>query len=273
MEILDVLKKLDFTEYEAKAYLALLSNSPATGYAVAKHSGVPRSKIYEVLDNLTARGDVLVSHGNPPLYRALPAKELVAARKAKAEENFLAAEQSLEQFENSAGDQENIWNIVGHDTILQKVNECISAAQKRILVDIWAEDFPTVAASLEEAADRGVNVSTISYGEIDAAFANIYPHDMSDKITSEYSGRWIVFSADDRQVVAGAISLGDESRAAWTMHKGLVMPITEVMIHDLYIVEMLRAHRDVLEGTFGKDLIELRKKFSIHPDYKKHYIE
>ena len=82
-----------------------------------------------------------------------------------------------------------------------------------------------------------------------------------------------MFSADDRQVVAGAISLGDESRAAWTMHKGLVMPITEVMIHDLYIVEMLRAHRDVLEGTFGKDLIELRKKFSIHPDYKKHYIE
>lgn len=51
------------------------------------------------------------------------------------------------------------------------------------------------------------------------------------------------------------------------------MPITEVMIHDLYIVEMLRAHRDVLEATFGKDLIELRNKFSIHPDHKKHYIE
>lgn len=273
MEILDVLKKLDFTEYEAKAYLALLSNSPATGYAVAKHSGVPRSKIYEVLDSLTARGDVLVSHGNPPLYQALPAKELVASRKAKAEENFLAAEQSLEQFQQSSGEQENIWNITGHDAILQKVNECISTAQKRILVEIWAEDFPVIAAGLEEAAERGVNVSIISYGDIEAPFANIYPHDMSDKITSEYGGRWIVFSADDAQVVAGAISLGDASRAAWTMHRGLVMPITEVMIHDLYIVEMLRAHRDILEVTFGKDLIELRKKFSIHPDHKKHYIE
>lgn len=126
---------------------------------------------------------------------------------------------------------------------------------------------------MEKAAARGVNVSIISYGKIEAGFANIYPHDMSDKITAEYGGRWIVFSVDDTQVVAGAISLGDESRAAWTMHKGLVMPITEVMIHDLYIVEMLKSHRDILEATFGKNLIELRKKFVIHPDNKKHYIE
>ena len=273
MEVLDVLKRLDFTEYEAKAYLALLSNSPATGYAVAKHSGVPRSKIYEVLDSLTNRGDVLTSPGNPPLYRALPAKELVAARKAKAEENFLAAELSLEQFEQASTDQENIWNITGHDAILQKVNECISTAKKRILTEIWAEDFPVIEAAMKEAAGRGVNVSIISYGEIVADFANVYPHDMSDKITTEYGGRWIVFSADDSQVVAGAISLGDESRAAWTMHQGLVMPITEVMIHDLYIAEILRAHRDVLEATFGKDLIKLREKFAAYPDNKKHYIK
>ncbi|MFF2857390.1 helix-turn-helix domain-containing protein, partial [Peribacillus sp. NPDC058002] len=40
--ILDTLKNLNFTEYEAKAYLALLEESPLTGYAVAKNSGVPR---------------------------------------------------------------------------------------------------------------------------------------------------------------------------------------------------------------------------------------
>lgn len=273
MEILDILKKLDFTEYEAKAYLALLSESPSTGYAVAKNSGVPRSKIYEVLESLTARGDVFVSLGNPPLYQALPAKELIAARKAKAEENFIAAEKSLEEFEHSSNDRENIWNITGHDAIIGKVCECIENAQIRILLEIWAEDFPKVSDKLKEAAERGVNITIISYGEIKVDFANIYPHDMSDEITSEYGGRWIVFSADDTQVVAGAVSLGDESRAAWTMHQGLVMPITEVVIHDLYIAEIMNAHRDILEKSFGKDLIELRKKFAVYPDNKKHYIE
>ena len=51
------------------------------------------------------------------------------------------------------------------------------------------------------------------------------------------------------------------------------MPITEVVIHDLYIAEILNAHRNILEKTFGKDLIDLRKKFGIYLDNKKHYID
>ena len=84
INLLAILKSLLFTEYEAKAYVALLKNSPATGYAVAKNSGVPRSKIYEVLNNMIQRGDVLVSPGNPPFYRAIPPKSLIALRKEQA---------------------------------------------------------------------------------------------------------------------------------------------------------------------------------------------
>ncbi len=272
MELLNILKNMDFTEYEAKAYLALLSESPLTGYAVAKNSGVPRSKIYEVLDNLIARGDVIVSLGDTPLYKALPAKEMIASRKTKISETFNVAEIALKQFEQAADDRENIWNITGHSAIIQKINECILSSQKRILIEIWAEDFPDIATSLEIAATNGVDIKIIAYGDINAPYASVYAHDMSDKITSEYGGRWIVFSADDKEVVAGAVSLGNESRAAFTKHQGLVMPITEVVIHDLYIAEIMNAHRDILEQTFGKDLIKLREKFTINPDNKKHYI-
>lgn len=273
MKTIEVLKNLDFTEYEAKAYLALLSESPSTGYAVAKNSGVPRSKIYEVLESLCARGDILVSPGDTPLYQAISPKELITARKTKAEESFLEAESMLSQYESSARDRDNIWNITGQGAILQKINECIVKSEKRILLEIWAEDFPALENELKNASKRGVSVTIISYGEIKADFANIYPHDMSEKITIEYGGRWVVFSSDNSQVVAGVVSLGDESRAAFTMHKGLVMPITEVMIHDLYIAEILREHRGILEETFGENLIELRKKFALYIDNKKHYIE
>lgn len=272
METIEVLKDLGFTEYEAKAYLALLACSPSTGYAVAKNSGVPRSKIYEVLDTLSARGDILVSPDSTPLYQAVAPKALIAARKAKAEESYDKAEQLLSKFENSANDRENIWNITGHDAILQKIKECIDTAKKRILVEIWEEDYHEIKDKLQSAAERGVSVTMITYGDVRADFANVYPHDMSEEITSEYGGRWIVFSADDSGVVAGVVSLGDDSRAAFTMHQGLVMPITEVVIHDLYIAEMLNAHRDVLEATFGKNLTKLRNKFAINPDHKKHYI-
>ncbi|KMY53009.1 MULTISPECIES: TrmB family transcriptional regulator [Bacillaceae] len=271
--ILAILKNLDFTEYEAKAYLTLLEESPLTGYAVAKNSGVPRSKIYEVLDNLAMRGDILVSPGSTPQYTPVPAKELIKSRRIKAEANLQLAEKSLAEFERSANDRENIWNITGRNEILDKVKACIVSAQKRILLEVWKEEFEELESELRQASERGVDVTIIAYGEIVSDFANVYLHYMGHKITEEYGGRWIVISGDDSEVVAGIVSLGKDSRAAWTMHVGLVMPITEFMIHDLYLMEIMEKHKDLLEESFGKNLVNLRRKFSIHPDFKKHYIK
>jgi HTH-type transcriptional regulator, sugar sensing transcriptional regulator len=269
--ILETLKNLSFTEYEAKAYLALLEESPLTGYAVAKNSGVPRSKIYEVLESLVMRGDIFVSYGNTPQYIPVPAKELIRNRRLRAEENFEEAEKSLANFEQSSNKRGNIWNVTGRNEIIHKIKDCIFSSQKRILLEIWQEDFIELESELRQAANRGVIVTIIAYGEILSDFANVYLHDMSREITEEYDGRWIVFSGDDSEVVAGIVSLGKDSRAAWTMHVGLVMPITEVMIHDLYLMEIMEKHREILEESFGKNLIDLRHKFSIHPDFKKHY--
>ncbi|MER0467123.1 TrmB family transcriptional regulator [Bacillus cabrialesii subsp. cabrialesii] len=271
--MLDILKNLNFTEYESKAYLALLQESPLTGYAVAKKSGVPRSKIYEVLESLVLRGDVFVSHGNTPQYVPVPAKELIKNRRLKAEEHFDQAEKYFEKFEQTANDRENIWNITGRSEILEKVKACILSAKKRILLEIWKEDFEEIESELRQAAKQGVIVTIIAYGDITSDFATVYLHDMSSEITEEYDGRWLVYSGDDSEVVAGIVSLGNDSRAAWTMHVGLVMPITEVIIHDLYLMEILKKHRELLEESFGENLIQLRRKFSIHSDFKKHYLE
>lgn len=270
---IETLKNLNFTEYEAKAYLALLEESPLTGYAVAKNSGVPRSKIYEVLESLALRGDIFVSYGNTPQYIPVPAKELIKNRRLKAEEAFEQAEKSLAKFELSSNDRENIWNITGRNEILDKVKACILSAEKRVLLEIWEEEFNELESELRQAANKGVTITIITYGEIESDFAHIYHHDMSREITEEYDGRWIVFSGDDAEVVAGIVSLDKDSRAAWTMHVGLVMPITEVMIHDLYLMEIMEEHRKVLEESFGKNLIDLRHKFSIYPDFKKHYVK
>ena len=271
--ILETLKNLNFTEYEAKAYLTLLEESPLTGYAVAKNSGVPRSRIYEVLDGLVMRGDILVSLGNTPQYTPVPAKELIKNRRIKAEENFELAEKSLAEFENSTNDRENIWNITGRQEILDKVKTCIAAAKKRILLEIWKEEYEELEPELRQAANRGVHVIIIAYGEIVSDFATVYLHYMGHKITEEYGGQWLVFSGDDSEVVAGIVSLDKDSRAAWTMHVGLVMPITEFIIHDLYLMEIMKKHRELLEESFGENLIHLRRKFSIHPDFKKHYVK
>ena len=96
----------------------------------------------------------------------MPAKDLIAIRKSRAEENFLLAEKSLERLEKTSGDRENIWNITGYDAILHKVNECIITAKKRILLEIWSEDFAMIEGSLREASNRGVNISIIVFNTL-----------------------------------------------------------------------------------------------------------
>lgn len=262
-DIIKMLQNVGFTEYEAKAYIALLEKSPLSGYAVALNSGVPRSKVYEVLEGLLSRGEVLASHGNPVLYTPLPPKELIKLKRRRTEVNLETAEEALEHYEFSTESRDNIWNISGYEEILHKIREVILNAKHRILLEIWSEDAEDIKKELMEANKGGVEIFIVSYGRLNFDFAQIYEHDDYEEITLEYGGRWIIMSVDDKEIAAGIISLGSQSRAAWTQHPGLVMPITEIIKHDIYIMEIMKKHRDLLEKSFGPNLIDLRNRFNL----------
>ena len=261
-ELVDLLQELRFSEYEAKAYIALLDKSPATGYAVSLHSGVPRSKIYAVLGALVKRGDVILGQGKPAVYTPLNPMELVERRRKAADDVFATAKTSLKRYVSGGRKREDIWNVAGRDAILSRVREVLRHAEQRVLLEIWKEEAEELRAEFAELAKRKVLVQIVAYGNLELAGADVYHHDMSHEITMGY-GRWIVLSVDDREAVAGSVSMGEESRAAWSVHPGLVVPITEVVLHDLYVMEMMKSFRPELEKKFGKNLIKLRKKFSI----------
>ncbi len=266
-ELLVLLKDLGFTEYEAKAYLALLKGPPATAYAVARDSGVPRSKVYGVLEGMVGRGVAFVSHGEPVGYAPLSPRELVRARRREAETVLSAAEEGLEGWAER-GDgvggpgEERIWDIKGRREVLSRLKELVGQAEERILLQIWREDAPELEGELREAASRGVQITVVAYGDPGYPFARVYLHDPGPEvITPEYGGRWIILCVDAREVVAGAVFPEDVARAAWSAHPGIVMPITEQVKHDLYVAEMLSSHRGVLEEEYGPSLELLRARF------------
>ena len=65
------LQHVGLTEYEAKAYLALLNTHLSTATQASEKSGVPRTKIYSVLESLRAMGWVRVFSGVPLLFKAV----------------------------------------------------------------------------------------------------------------------------------------------------------------------------------------------------------
>lgn len=262
---ISILKELNFSEYEAKAYLALLEKSPLTGYAVALNSGIPRSKVYEVLGSLTARGDVVVSQDEKPLYAPVPPKELLAERKKRSEEVFRDAAKALEHYTSTSENRESIWNISGREAIFRRIRETMKGAERRILMELWEEDARELQDALRKEAERGIEVIIVLYGniEIDLGFAKVCRHDLSDEVLLEDGGRWLLFSMDDEEIVAGIVSLKESSRAAWTTHPALVIPITEFIIHDWYINTVMQEFRPIIEEKFGHHLETLRKQFGI----------
>ncbi len=66
------LVKLGLTSYEAKAYLTLILRDSFTAAQVARQSGLPRQRIYDVLGSLVQKGLAAARPGNVVKYAATP---------------------------------------------------------------------------------------------------------------------------------------------------------------------------------------------------------
>jgi len=83
----EFLKKIrstfDLNIYEAKVWTALLSRGVATAGELADISGVPRSRSYDVLENLEKKGFIIMKIGKPIKYIAVQPEEILQRIKKK----------------------------------------------------------------------------------------------------------------------------------------------------------------------------------------------
>jgi HTH-type transcriptional regulator, sugar sensing transcriptional regulator len=73
------LSNLGLNGYEANAYIALTRRGRATGAEVARLGGLPRQRIYDVLDGLVGRGLATVEPGRPAYYTAVAPETAIGA--------------------------------------------------------------------------------------------------------------------------------------------------------------------------------------------------
>ncbi len=80
MDILaiDRLVRVGLTQYEARVYVALVRRDGSTPAEVARVAGVPRPRIYDVLDSLVTKGLAAQRPGGPAKYLATAPAEAMA---------------------------------------------------------------------------------------------------------------------------------------------------------------------------------------------------
>jgi sugar-specific transcriptional regulator TrmB len=248
---IDKLVQIGFSEYEAKAYVALLRESPVTGYQLAKTSGVPRSMIYEVLGKLTARGAAMtLRKEGSTLYAPIPAGEFLAQLQHEQDALIGALEQELAGLD-AASDLDYVWNIEGHENVMAKAREMIGQARERIYLSLLPATYAALQDALQRAIGRGVQVVVYSTGELDLPGGRVIANPVPGEVHERVEGLWLVLVVDAKEVLVGELLTENRARASWTGSPLFVFIAEHHLRTDLYLPRVLS-----LLGEQARSLIQ-----------------
>jgi sugar-specific transcriptional regulator TrmB len=235
----DKLVKIGFSEYEAKAYVALLRESPVTGYQLSKTSGVPRSMIYEVLGKLAARGAAMkLRKGGSVEYAPVPADEFLDQLHRDHEEIVGSLKDDLSGLATPT-DLEYVWNIEGHESVMAKAEEMILQARERIYLALLPDTFSALRHALEEAVGKGVRAVLYTTGDIDLPGARVVVAHVSEETLGQARGFGLILAIDSEEVLVGEWLTADQARASWTSSPLLVFVTEHHLRTDLYLPRIL----------------------------------
>ena len=135
--VVEKLQRVGLTQYEAKAYVALLNMHLSTATKVSEKSGVPRTKIYSVLETLKHKGWVHMYSGVPLLFKAV---------------------EPLKVFEKVKGDLETFLQSV-QTTLKKEVNE----VKEKFVIKKFDIGLKELKQEISKAKTVEINNATASF--------------------------------------------------------------------------------------------------------------
>jgi HTH-type transcriptional regulator, sugar sensing transcriptional regulator len=214
-----LLQQLGFSEYEARAYLALLQRSPLNGYELAKVSGLPRANIYAVLQKLEDRGAaVRLDLPNGTRYAPVAPTELTQRVATRFQDTLSAVGQALQDLATPS-DREYVWNIQGYAALIEHARTLVDASQERLLVAVGRQEAGTLAEAVAQAALRGVDVVTLCLDECPQECGGCRGTVCRSCAAFATDQRWLVLVADEAEMLAGEIGPHDDVLAVRTRQR------------------------------------------------------
>jgi len=135
--VVEKLQQIGLTEYEAKAYLTLLKNHLNSATKLSEKSGVPRTKIYSVLESLERKGWIRIYSGIPLLFKAVDPHNVFEKIK-KNYDGFLESIQTT--LKEEAKEMKDKFVILKFDVGLASLKEELSKA-KTVWISNATTDF------------------------------------------------------------------------------------------------------------------------------------
>jgi sugar-specific transcriptional regulator TrmB len=164
-QAIELLQQLGLKEYEAKSFVALSRRPQGTAKEISETSEVPRTRVYDAVRVLEAKGLVETQHSNPQRFRAVSVDEAVETLRSEYEDRAESLRKTLRGLEPADVPDETeitheVWAISGDAGITSRTRQLLDDADEEVVLVIGHEGVFTdrLAERLQAARGRGVDV-------------------------------------------------------------------------------------------------------------------
>ena len=162
-KISGTLSKLGLSEYESRAYIALVAAGSTSPTFVAEIAQIPRTSAYKTLESLEAKGYARSKAERPRTFAAVDPSELGEALAAEVRETFQKIE-SIKDVLSERGVPQLIYTILGKDRVLEKIGEMMDKSEHSFVISSpsIAEFRRKLGKRFTNAFLRGVEITVIT---------------------------------------------------------------------------------------------------------------
>ncbi len=214
-EVLSLLQDLGLKEYESRCFLALTGLESATAREISERSEVPRTRVYDAVRVLEAKGLVEVQHSSPQRFRAVSVEEATATLRQRYDDRIDDLGDRLAALDppdagNDAEPLSEVWSLQGRDAITSRTLDRLDAAESEVLLVVVESALLTDAVldRLQAASDRGVDVSI---GANDEAIVQRLRGALPDAEVFETGLDWLLGPESAEEVAISRLLMVDRS--------------------------------------------------------------
>ncbi len=256
MEIIQVLTRLGFSEYEAKAYITLLQNNPLNGYELARESKLPRANVYSVLEKLEDRGAVVrLETPSGTRYAPVPPEELTQHLDDQMR-GYLAEASNLLGALSQPLQYDYIWNSHGYESLVEHARFLITQAKHSLLIANSPQESLILSKSLDDAAKKNVDIVTLCLEACQEECGRCKGHLFRYKVAPQENNRWLIVIMDGVELLAGEVNAREEAQSVRTRQRLLVNLTASYIRRSIMLAALLE---DLKERPFTKLSPETRK--------------
>lgn len=132
--IIEGLRKLGLTEYEAKAYATLVGMGEATAREVHELCGVPRTRIYDILRDLGSKGFVESVQGSPTYYRAVEPDRVMERLRNELLSCIDRSTNELLSLNLEAHGSSPVWCVRSEWGINNRIRDFLSEVERELII-------------------------------------------------------------------------------------------------------------------------------------------